>query len=257
LNLLYTQNVNKRFPAQEVLRDQALDSGIIEDDVEACVELFVVNCNDLGLLKTIGGAETLISIEQIIEELPAEFRGGGASPSIVRVGSTTVDIGKDGLNLDTVCFYISPIGDEGTDARNHSDLLLNAIVRPAIEPLGLRVIRADEIGQAGMITTQTFEYIRKAKLAIADLSMLNPNVFMEMTLRHACRRAIVHMTRKADKQPFDVGQFRAVVIDMASIYTLVPRLETYRTELAQHAKSALDDPESSNLINVFYPDFWK
>lgn len=257
---LFTQNVTKRLPAKEVLRDQVEAAGVEEADRQQCVDIFVVNCNELGLLRTIGGAETLVSIDQVLESMPTSAATTAASSNGVapRVAATKGDVQKEAIKLDTVCFYISPIGDDNSEARHHSDLLLNAVVRPAVEPLGLTVVRADAIGQAGMITSQTLEYIRHCKLAIADLSMLNPNVFYEIALRHACRQPIVHMIRKADKPPFDVGQFRAVIIDMASIYTLVPKLETYKTELAQHAKSAIDDPSSSsNPITVFYPDFWK
>ena len=59
-----------------------------------------------------------------------------------------------------------------------------------------------------MITTQVLEYLKKSKLAIADLSYLNPNVFYEVALRHALRLPVVQLIRKADRLPFDVNQSR-------------------------------------------------
>ena len=45
--------------------------------------------------------------------------------------------------FDAVCFYITPIGEDGSEYRKHSDLFLGSIVEPAIEPFKLKVIRAD------------------------------------------------------------------------------------------------------------------
>ncbi len=120
------------------------------------------------------------------------------------------------------------------------------------------MIRADQIGEPGMITTQVLECLKNAKLAIADLSYLNPNVFYEVALRHALRLPVVQLIRKADKLPFDVNQSRTLVFDTSDIYSLVPKLQTYRAEIANQARKALDDPESvGNPVSVFYPDFYK
>ena len=68
-SLLYEAYVGKKIPAHEVMKDK-LDEG--ETKIEAlteCVDLFVVNTKDLGLLRVIAGAETLISIDQALEEI--------------------------------------------------------------------------------------------------------------------------------------------------------------------------------------------
>jgi hypothetical protein len=39
-------------------------------------------------------------------------------------------------------------------------------VQPALEELGLTVVRADQIGEPGMITTQVLEYLKRSRLAI-------------------------------------------------------------------------------------------
>ena len=106
------------------------------------------------------------------------------------------------------------------------------MIEPALKEFGLTVVRADKIGASGMITSQVLEHVLRAKLAIVDLSFHNPNAFYEMALRHACGLPIVQITRKCDKAPFDVNQVRTVVVDTSDIYTLVPKLETYRSEIA-------------------------
>src|SRR5690606_32460782 len=124
-------------------------------------------------------------------------------------------------------------------------------IAPAMEELGLRVVRADHIGQAGMLTTQVLEHLRFARLVIADLSFLNANVFYEMGIRHAARLPIVQVIRKADRLPFDVNQVRTIVIDAATTYAFVPKMATYKSEIATQARSALASPESTgNPLSV-------
>ena len=94
-----------------------------------------------------------------------------------------------------------------------------------------------------MITTAIIEHLKKAKLVIVDLSLLNPNVFYEMAIRHAVRGPIVQMIRKGDRLPFDVNQVNSIVIDNTDIYTFTPKLETYRSEITTFARRAIEDPE--------------
>ena len=112
------------------------------------------------------------------------------------------------LDWSKICFYITPIGEEDSEERRHSDLFLNSIVEPALEEFDLKVVRADQIGKPGMITSQVIEHVLKSRLVIADLSFHNPNVFYELCLRHVCRLPTVQIIRKADRIPFDLDQFR-------------------------------------------------
>ena len=96
----------------------------------------------------------------------------------------------------------------------------------------------------------------RSRLAIVDLSHHNPNAFYEMAIRHACKLPVVQISRKADRLPFDVNQVRTVVIDTTDIYSLVPKLETYKSEIATQVRAALSDShEASNPISVFFPGF--
>ena len=105
-----------------------------------------------------------------------------------------------------------------------------------------------------MITRQTLEHVVRSRLVIADLSFRNPNVFYELSLRHACRLPTVQIIRSVDGIPFDVDGFRTVRIDMSSIYTLLPSLETYRSEIASHCRRALQGAETAdNPLSVFFP----
>jgi hypothetical protein len=107
----------------------------------------------------------------------AAATGAEAAP---RITDTPAAAGEQ---WDSICFYITPIGEEGSEARSHADLFLGSTIEPALEEFDLRVIRADKIGAAGMISRQVIEHIMRARLVIADLSFHNPNVFYELALR--------------------------------------------------------------------------
>jgi hypothetical protein len=75
-----------------------------------------------------------------------------------------------------------------------------------------------------------------------------------MAVRHATRKPVIQISRRADPLPFDVGQVRTIVIDTTDIYSLVPKLATYKSEVAAHARAALSEGEStSNPLTVFLP----
>lgn len=252
---IYEEYVNKRVPAPEVMKDFLESSSFYVDDPRGCLDIFVVNAKDLGLLQTIGGAETLVSIEQAIDDLPA-----AVAPSVRTAPFTAPAVGasSEPADWDHTCFYVTPIGEEGSEQRRHADLFMGSIVQPAMDELGLRVVRADQIGSPGMITSHVMEHIKRSRLVIADLSTLNPNVFYEMALRHACRLPVVQIIRKTDRIPFDTNQVRTVVIDTTDIYTLVPKIATYQAEIAAQARAAIENPENAaNPITIFYPAFWK
>jgi hypothetical protein len=252
--VLYDTYVGKKLPAHEVMKDKLVESDVEVDNPKECIDLFVVNAKDLGLLRTIAGAETLIPIEQALEEL------GAAKPTPVGATVTAEQQGRKptGTKWQSICFYISPIGDENSEPRRHSDLFLSTLVEPALKELNLEVVRADKIAEPGMITSHILEHIKNCRLVVADLSLLNPNVFYEMALRHAVKLPIVQIIRKADRLPFDVNQVNSIVIDNTDIYSFTPRIETYRSEITTLARRALEDPEHvGNPISVFFPDFWK
>lgn len=258
-SLLYDHYKEKRLPDREVIKDFLRDSNIEVPDLDECVDTFIVNVKGLDLLRTLGGAETLISIDQVIDEVTektadASFSKMVNSPQVAGVLSSK----EDTIEWSKICFYITPIGSEESIERKHADLFMSSLVQPALEELGLIVVRADHIGDPGMITTQVLEYLKRSKLAIADLSYLNPNVFYEVALRHALRLPVVQIIRKSDRLPFDVNQSRTLVFDTTDIYSLIPKLQTYRAEIANQARKAIDDPESvGNPISIFYPDFYK
>lgn len=262
---LYEKNLDNRLPVQAVLMDQARELDVPEADVSACVETFTVNAKFVGVLRTLAGAERLITLDALVDDyLPAEAKKGKASQRSARepIGprsdapapTATRPISDDFVNT---CFYLTPIGDEDSEARKHADLFMGSLLEPALAEFGLHIVRADQIGEAGMITRQIIEYIVNSKLVIADLSYHNPNVFYELALRHAVRKPIVQISRAADRLPFDIAQLRTVVVDTTDIYTLVPQLSSLQAQIATQVRKTFEEgAEVENPLSVFSPTFW-
>jgi hypothetical protein len=261
---MFDHYVNNRLPSKEVVKDFLEDSsdlGVYGEDVHECIDLFVVNCKSIGVLRPIAGAETLVPIENVLDALPTDEHRllEIKSPTLSSGGNGAPDksASSDDTDWKHACLYISPIGDEGSIERQHSDLFLGSLVRPAAEELGLIVRRADEIDHAGMITGVVMQWLDKAKLVVADLSYLNPNVFYEMALRHAKRKPLVCVIQKKDRIPFDVNQLGIVVIDNHDLFSFVPQIDSYRSQIAAKARRAIEDPDSvGNPLLSFYPRFW-
>lgn len=249
----YEEYVGKRLPDRDVIKDFVSDTDLGVSDLNECVDTFIVNAKDLGLIRSIAGVDTLVSIDQALEEVT---RGDG-TPGVVPEATAAVDT-SDAIDWHATCFYITPIGPDGSEQRLHADAFMSALVEPALRELGLAVVRADKIGKPGMITSQVLEHLHRCRLAVADLSFLNPNVFYEVALRHALKLPVVQIIRTEDRLPFDINHVRTVRVDTNTPYALAQHLEVHRAEIASQARSALQDPSSvGNPVTVFYPGFHK
>jgi hypothetical protein len=109
------------------------------------------------------------------------------------------------------CFVIGPIGKFGSDVRAHADWLLEGIIQPTMASFpDYLTERADKIADPGLIDAQVINALLEADLVIADLSMLNPNAFYEIGIRHMAQKPIIHMQRVSDEIPFDISLFRSI-----------------------------------------------
>lgn len=259
---LHDRFVNTRLPAKTVMADLLREQGLGEEEVSEAVETFLLNAKFVGVLRTISGAERLLSLDHVLDYAPSGVQQPTPLAPRIQPVAVAVEQGsvvtatEAGPAWATICFYITPIGDDGSEERQHSDLFLGSVIEPALEEFGLNVVRADKIAAAGMITRQVIEHIMRSRLVIADLSFHNPNVFYELALRHASGLPTVQVIRTKDRLPFDVNQVRTIVIDTTSIYTLVPQLEIYRSAIANQVRRALESPEAvDNPVTPFLPEF--
>jgi hypothetical protein len=248
-NALYQRFRGGRLPAMQVMID-ALE-GVDPNDRQECVAIFVGNLNHIGLLNVIEGAEWIINIDTDIDKVKSSESGSAVQPETIFSERSEPSAQTD---FDSICFFMAPIGNEGEDKRKHSDMVLSTLVAPALSQFNLNVIRADQIVKPGMISKQIIEYIWKSRLVIVDLSFHNPNVFYELAIRHILGKPTVHIVKKSDGIPFDIGNFRTIELEDMG-YDFVARIETHKVTIANYVREALDGSSSAdNPILTFFPE---
>lgn len=117
------------------------------------------------------------------------------------------------VSFENECFFIGPIGDDGSEIRKRSDAVFQFIVGNAAKELSLTAVRADKISSPGQINLQVIEHVLSAKVAVADLTGLNPNVFYEVAIRHTAKLPIVLIAERGTRLPFDISQMRTIFFD--------------------------------------------
>lgn len=108
------------------------------------------------------------------------------------------------------CFFISPIGDEGSDHRERSNKVMEYIIKEAVSDYGYSVTRADQMDQPGSITSQVIQKTVDSELVIADLTGHNPNVFYELAVRHATGKPYIQLINSSEPIPFDISDLRTI-----------------------------------------------
>jgi tetratricopeptide (TPR) repeat protein len=115
-------------------------------------------------------------------------------------------------------FVVMPFGTrpaEGTGNSAHPsvqvdfDCVYKSLFKPAIEQVGCDAFRADEEHSAGDIRTDMFFELVTADFILADVSILNPNVYYELGIRHGgTPRGTVLVSGRSSSAPFDVAPDR-------------------------------------------------
>ena len=148
------------------------------------------------------------------------------------------------------CFFVAPIGEEGTEIRKRSDGVLQFIVSRAAEELGLRAVRADQISSPGQINLQVIEHVLSAKVVVADLTGLNPNVFYEVAVRHTAKLPIVLIAEKGTNLPFDISQMRTIFFDHTDLADAGACRTSIVAQLSDVLRTGIVDSPISTAIDV-------
>lgn len=109
------------------------------------------------------------------------------------------------------CFFLTPLGSDDSAVRARA-AELQSLVEDVVAAHELRVVRADQIGEPGMITDQIVRAIMGARMIFADLTGANANVYYELGVAHSLNRPVVTMIDKARELAFDTAHDRAIVI---------------------------------------------
>lgn len=125
--------------------------------------------------------------------------------------------------LERTCFLIMPFGKKMVGDREVDfTALYKEVFEPAIEstntPEGKKLIaaRTDMDAFSGSINQEMFEYIMYSRLAFADISGFNPNVFYEIGVRHSSQESgTVLFRQKGHAIPFDITTIKVFEYDDA------------------------------------------
>lgn len=158
--------------------------------------------------------------------------------------------GDPTLSEKKKCFVISPIGEEGSEVRRRADQILRHVVSPAAEACGFETVRADQIAEPGLITTQIIQHIIDDPLVIADLTGSNPNVFYELAVRHAIRKPLVQIIQKNEKIPFDVAGMRTIPVDHKDLDSVQEAKSEIEKQIKAVLKRKPEDIESPISVSV-------
>ena len=137
------------------------------------------------------------------------------------------------------CFVIAPIGESGSETRKRSDIVLKYVISPAAEQCGYSALRADQISEPGLITSQVIQHIIDDPLVIADLTERNPNVFYELAIRHALRKPLVQIIKSGEQMPFDVAGTRTIPVDHQDLESV----EIAKQEITKQIESLESNPK--------------
>jgi hypothetical protein len=119
------------------------------------------------------------------------------------------------------------------------------VIRPAVEKLGIKCVRGDEIYSKPHIMGDIWKSIREARLVIAELTGRNPNVFYEVGLAHALGKPIILLTRNEDDVPFDLKALRYRFYDINDPFWGENLVNAIRTMV----QNVLDEPGLSTYLD--------
>lgn len=138
--------------------------------------------------------------------------------------------------MKPLCFVLMPFGKKKDEKGNIIDFdkIYNDFIKPSIENSDLDPIRADEEQTGGIIHKAMYERLMLCEYAVADLSLLNANVFYELGIRHAIRpHSTITLFESSSRLPFDVNFLRSLPYDRK-----LKNLEVLKSELTKKLSNA-------------------
>jgi tetratricopeptide (TPR) repeat protein len=131
------------------------------------------------------------------------------------------------------------------------DEVLGRLIEPALRQANCEPFRADQEPAAGDIRTDMYFELVTADFVLADISILNPNVFYELGIRHGVGpRGVLTLHGGWSQRPFDVAPDRNIVYDGALFDLDRPRDEDWEaavgravTDLAGRLRRAIESDQ--------------
>lgn len=124
------------------------------------------------------------------------------------------------------CFFITPIGESGSETRQNADDLREMLLKPVLEPLGFNVVRGDHRPDAAQIDIDIIRAVQESDLCVVDLSQPNANVYYEFGRRDETGKPLILLKAKGSPSlPVDVATRRYIEYDLDSRRGLISAYE--------------------------------
>jgi hypothetical protein len=152
------------------------------------------------------------------------------------------------------CFVIMPITVPGHlletrygGREDHFEKVYKALIAPAVTKAGLTPSPPRREGTDN-IQARIINDLQTAHLVLADLSALNPNVFLELGIRSALDKPVCLVWDGGDRLPFDTGTLSTHKYNPHPIYELNDEIES----LARHIAATMLKSDGRNELWKFF-----
>lgn len=152
------------------------------------------------------------------------------------------------------CFVIMPFGTK--DVLDNKGNVVDTVdfnkvyeelIKKAVEEIGLKCERCDEIAESGAIPKKMFRGIFEADVAVVDITSLNPNVFYELGVRHALHKYVTVVIQKQTDQilPFNIRQLGVTYYEIAA----EDQIEKARKAIQVLIQNGLDKQNTDSIVH--------
>lgn len=111
------------------------------------------------------------------------------------------------------CFFITPIGSQGSDTYKKLSGITKNVIEPVLKKYGYELIVAHTIQKLGSINDQIFRHILESDLIISNLTGLNPNVMYETAVAHSFGKPTIMVSEHDTTLPFDLTTDRTIFFE--------------------------------------------
>ncbi len=150
-----------------------------------------------------------------------------------------IDYGLEQVLSKKTAFFVTPIGEKGTQIRKRADDLLDYVLNPSIGE-DFEITRADRVVAPGSINHDVIRRLHTSDLVVADLQGLNPNVMYEVGVRHSFNLPIVHIAQNGERLPFDITAERTLFFDLSDLASV----ELAKEKISESAAIAVSEADN-------------
>lgn len=191
-----------------------------------------------------------VSVENIAES-PEEATHNTSNTEILNNSndSNTVEMDTDNnqqsANRATICYI------DSTDNNLYENIL-----HSAFHTLKFDILKIDQSNIIYDITSDTFELLKNADIAIINLSLQNPNILYAIRYRAKLNRPIIVLKQKGENLPFDILNINTIEYDMHNpnedfIFLLKNQIDKLKDKFRDNCYKNTDNIDNSSQTDMY------